>query len=84
MKKFLFTALLALLAAGVGAQEQQKEEGYRFTDVKTLPVTSVKNQNRSGTCWAYSALAFLESETAAGSTTCRRCGSCATPISRRR
>ena len=27
MKKFLFTALLALLAAGVGAQEQQKEEG---------------------------------------------------------
>ena len=30
MKKFLFTALLALLAAGVGAQEQQKEEGYRF------------------------------------------------------
>ena len=64
MKKILFTALLALLATGVGAQEQQKqkEEGYRFTDVKTLPVTSVKNQNRSGTCWAYSALAFLESE----------------------
>ena len=27
MKKILFTALLALLAAGVGAQEQQKEEG---------------------------------------------------------
>ena len=62
MKKILFTALLALLATGVGAQEQQKEEGYRFTDVKTLPVTSIKNQNRSGTCWAYSALAFLESE----------------------
>ena len=82
MKKILFTALLALLATGVGAQEQQKEEGYRFTDVKTLPVTSIKNQNRSGTCWAYSALAFLA--TAAGSTTCRRCGSCATPISRRR
>ena len=36
MKKILFTALLALLATGVGAQEQQKEEGYRFTDVKTL------------------------------------------------
>ena len=86
MKKILFTALLALLATGVGAQEQQKEEGYRFTDVKTLPVTSVKNQNRSGTCWAYSALAFLESEILrnGGSTTCRRCGSCATPISRRR
>ena len=64
MKKTRFAALLAVLGTGGGAQEQQKqkEEGYRFTDVKTLPVTSVKNQNRSGTCWAYSALAFLESE----------------------
>lgn len=62
MKKILLTCFAALLAAGVGAQQQPQEEGYRFTDVKVLPATSVKNQNRSGTCWAYSALAFLESE----------------------
>ena len=49
MKKILFTTLLALLATGVGAQEQQKEEGYRFTAVKKLHVTSVKNQNTRGT-----------------------------------
>ena len=62
MKRFLVAALLTAMVSGVSAQEPQQEEGYRFTDVKTLPVTSVKDQNRSGTCWAYSALAFLESE----------------------
>jgi bleomycin hydrolase len=30
--------------------------------VKQLPATSVKNQYRSGTCWSYSAISFLESE----------------------
>ena len=62
MKNILLAPLMLMLAWGVSAQEPQKEEGYRFTDVKTLPATSVKDQNRSGTCWAYSALAFLESE----------------------
>ncbi len=37
-------------------------QGYTFTDVKTVPTTSVKNQASSGTCWSFSALAFLESE----------------------
>ena len=27
-----------------------------------MPITSIKNQNRSGTCWAYSTLSFFESE----------------------
>lgn len=38
------------------------EEGYVFTEVQTLPHTSVKDQNRSGTCWSYSGISFLESE----------------------
>ncbi|MBO4282755.1 MAG: aminopeptidase [Bacteroidales bacterium] len=49
----------------VMAQETQKEEkdsGYVFTDTKVLPITSIKNQNRAGTCWCYSGLAFIESE----------------------
>jgi aminopeptidase C len=33
-----------------------------FTTVKQLPITSVKNQYRSGTCWAYATLGYLESE----------------------
>ena len=33
-----------------------------FTTIKELPITSIKDQNRSGTCWAYSTLSFFESE----------------------
>ena len=33
-----------------------------FTTVKELPITSVKNQYRSGTCWAYATLGYFESE----------------------
>ena len=63
MKKILSLALLAVLcASGIRAQEEQSNKKPVFTIVKELPVTSVKNQNRSGTCWAYSTLSFFESE----------------------
>jgi aminopeptidase C len=41
---------------------QQKTEVYTFTVVKENPITSVKNQNSTGTCWSFSGLGFLESE----------------------
>jgi bleomycin hydrolase len=46
------------------AQENEKkaDSGYQFIVLKQLPATSIKNQNRSGTCWSYSAISFLESE----------------------
>lgn len=34
----------------------------KFTTVKEFPITSIKNQYRSGTCWAFGTLGFLESE----------------------
>lgn len=40
----------------------QVENGYHFTDLVELPYTAVKDQNRSGTCWAFSTIGFLESE----------------------
>lgn len=33
-----------------------------FTTIMEVPITSIKNQNRSGTCWDYSTLAFFEAE----------------------
>ena len=67
MKKtfFLVAMAVAILAGNnVFAQEEkaEKEEGYKFTVVKELPVTSVKDQNRAGTCWCYSGLGFIEAE----------------------
>lgn len=44
------------------AQDAPKEEGFVFTTVKENPITSIKNQNRSSTCWSFSSLGFLESE----------------------
>ena len=63
MKKLLTAAALGLFCVSGMAQEaNNKEEGFVFTTVKENPVTSVKNQNRAGTCWCYSTLAFIESE----------------------
>ena len=64
-KSSLLLVAIALLACNVSfAQDKEKseEEGYIFKITKELPVTSVKDQNRAGTCWCYSGLAFIESE----------------------
>ncbi len=64
MKKLFTLALLALTA--IGAQAEAKDSVNKnkpvFTVIKQNPITSVKDQNRSGTCWDYSTLSFFESE----------------------
>ena len=57
--KFILSAAAAALMA-VNASAQTAE--YEFTTVKENPITSIKNQYRSGTCWCFSALSFIESE----------------------
>lgn len=63
--RFLLTAVLAVFVFGAFAQDDKdskEESGYTFTDEITLDATSVKDQHRSGTCWSFSGLSFLESE----------------------
>lgn len=36
--------------------------GFKFTDVKVLKTTPVKDQNKSGTCWAFSGISTLEED----------------------
>lgn len=65
MKKIMTLALVAMLAIGAQAQDKKDAENPNkpvFTTIKEMPITSIKNQNRSGTCWAYSTLSFFESE----------------------
>ena len=53
MKKVLTAVSLAALALSAAAQTDgtaSKSPEYKFTTVLELPITSVKNQSRSGTC----------------------------------
>ncbi len=64
MKK-LFTLLVGLLALSgtlTAQEEAPKAEGFQFTDQQIAPITPVKDQHRSGTCWCFSTLSFLEAE----------------------
>lgn len=66
MKKIIALALLAVVATGANAKGKKQPKVHPnkpvFTIVKENPITSVKDQNRSGTCWAYSTLSYFESE----------------------
>ncbi|MCF0188695.1 MAG: aminopeptidase [Bacteroidaceae bacterium] len=66
MKKIFVLAMLALNAGLAMAQDESAKkdsiEGFEFTTIKELPITSIKNQAQSGTCWCFSSLSFFESE----------------------
>ena len=66
MRKYLVMALLAVVVLGANAEEKKEQKSNAnkpvFTTVKENKITSIKNQSRSGTCWDYSTLSFLESE----------------------
>lgn len=65
MKKLMTMVLLAAFATGTYAQDKKDAEKSNkpvFTTIKENKITSIKDQNRSGTCWAYSTLSFFESE----------------------
>lgn len=62
--KSIILAAAALMAASSAYAQISVLGGpkYEFTTIKELPTTSIKNQFRSGTCWCYAALSFVESE----------------------
>ena len=64
MKK-AFALMTALAVAGCVCAQEKKDEPKEkpiFTVVKEIPITSVKDQAHSGTCWNYSTLSFFEAE----------------------
>jgi bleomycin hydrolase len=43
-------------------QQNADSIGFKFTDVITIPTTSVKDQNKSGTCWCFAGTSMFEDE----------------------
>ena len=68
MKRLLTLTTFLLIAWTAFAQENLQKGAIAssvnksFTTIKELPITSVKNQYRSGTCWDFGTLGYLESE----------------------
>ena len=78
MKKYILAAAILLFTIALQAQEfttkrsvsktenkpftNKKGSQYEFTLIKDLEATPVENQNRTGTCWSFSALSYMESE----------------------
>lgn len=61
-KTVLITMFLLGAFSFVKAQEAIPTDTFIFTTVKELPITPVKNQASSGTCWSFSGLGLFESE----------------------
>lgn len=77
-RPLLFTSMLAItgffipsLAATTYMEAPAMDEpeivipdstGFKFTDVISLKTTPVKDQNKSGTCWAFSGVSVLEED----------------------
>lgn len=66
MKKLiLLTAALSVVFCSKGDDKTATpldSAGFKFTDVKVVKTTPVKDQNKSGTCWCFSSNSFFEDE----------------------
>ncbi len=60
MNKFILTATALFISLFITAQSEKA--AYNFKVVKENPITSIKNQASSGTCWSFAGVSFLESE----------------------
>ena len=58
----ILSFLAALMLDSAAVDTAKVDSGFVFTTVDSVAITPVKDQHRSGTCWAFSTLGFLESE----------------------
>ncbi len=66
MKKIAIIAMAAMVCLSATAAKKKTSDTDKnkpvFTVIKENPITSIKNQAQSGTCWNYSTLSYFEAE----------------------
>ena len=63
MKHFFITCLIGFICIPVFSQNDvAKADTFQFTTIKALPITPVKNQSSTGTCWSFSGIGLIEAE----------------------
>ena len=61
-KYFLFIMLFLSISIYSKAQDWPSADDFGFKNILENGATNVKNQQRSGTCWSFSTVSFIESE----------------------
>ena len=62
IRRVIAIAVLMIVSNLATLAQEKKDTSYKFTLVKELPHTGVKDQFRSGTCWSFAGASFIESE----------------------
>ncbi len=60
--KTIIFILVFVLSVSITESKKKEKDAYKFKIIQNIPATSVKYQGRSGTCWIFSTISFLESE----------------------
>jgi len=59
---FTICIIFPIYAQTTDTVKTAETDTFRFTPVKVIPITSVKNQASSGTCWCFSGIGMIEAE----------------------
>jgi bleomycin hydrolase len=58
----LFVVSFSLAAFAGDDLKNDRRDPWAFEDIILLPVSAVEDQHRSGTCWSFAGLSFIQSE----------------------